>query len=130
MLQWAYMINGIRCGTALMVLGMFLECGAAEPAKESGRLDRKNLLIYRDDSGMVRPVKEVGDWLRRRESILRGMQEIMGPLPARDKRCPLEVKIEEEVDCGTYVRRLVTYSSEPNSRVPAYLLVPKDALAE
>jgi dienelactone hydrolase len=32
------------------------------------------------------------------------------------------------VDCGKYVRRLVTYASEPGSRVPAYLLVPKDAL--
>jgi hypothetical protein len=38
------------------------------------------------------------------------------------------MKIEEEVDCGKYVRRLITYSSEPGSRVPAYLCVPKAAL--
>jgi hypothetical protein len=39
------------------------------------------------------------------------------------------MKIEEEVDCGSYVRRLVTYASEPESRVPAYLLIPKNVLA-
>src|SRR5262249_39729272 len=37
-------------------------------------------------------------------------------------------KVEEEVDGGTYVRRLLTYASEPGGRVPAYLLIPKDVL--
>jgi dienelactone hydrolase len=32
------------------------------------------------------------------------------------------------VDCGSYVRRLIQYRSEPGSRVPAYLLIPKAAL--
>mgnify|MGYP003574983181 CR=1 FL=1 len=57
------------------------------------------------------------------------MQEVMGPLPGSEKRSPLEVKIEEEVDCGSYVRRLLTYQAEPGSRVPAYVLIPKAALA-
>ena len=52
----------------------------------------------------------------------------MGKLPGKEKRCPLDVKIEEEKDCGKYVRRLITYVSEPGSRVPAYFLVPKDLL--
>ena len=50
---------------------------------------------------------------------------MMGRLPGPEKRCPLDVKVEEEVDCGSYVRRLITYASEPGSRVPAYLLIPK-----
>src|SRR5262249_3974487 len=37
-------------------------------------------------------------------------------------------KVEEEVDCGDYIRRLVTYAAEPGSRVPAYLLIPKSVL--
>ena len=57
------------------------------------------------------------------------MQEIMGPLPGPEKRCPLDVKIDEEVDCGAYTRRLLTYQSEIGARVPAYLLIPKDVLA-
>jgi acetyl esterase/lipase len=52
----------------------------------------------------------------------------MGKLPGKEKQCALEPKVEEEVDCGTYVRRLLTYASEPGSRVPAYLLIPKPVL--
>jgi dienelactone hydrolase len=58
------------------------------------------------------------------------MQAIMGPLPGSEKRCALELKTESEVDCGTYVRRSISYSAEPGGRVPAYLLVPKRALME
>jgi dienelactone hydrolase len=58
------------------------------------------------------------------------MQTIMGPLPGKDKRCPLDVKMIEEVDCGQYVRRLISYQSEPGMRTPAYLLIPKAALKD
>ena len=53
---------------------------------------------------------------------------MMGPLPGSEKRCPLDPQVTEEVDCGDYIRRLVNYTSEPGSRVPAYLLIPKRAL--
>ncbi|MBT3602377.1 MAG: prolyl oligopeptidase family serine peptidase [Candidatus Latescibacteria bacterium] len=54
----------------------------------------------------------------------------MGPLPGDEKRCDLDVVIGEEVDCDTYVRRLISYQSEPDSRTPAYLLIPKKALKD
>jgi hypothetical protein len=95
----------------------------------SARWERMNLLVYRADNAGLRPVKSVADWQKRRAAILRAMQEVMGPLPGDDKRCPLDARIEEEVDCGDYVRRFITYASEPGSRVPAYLLVPKFVLA-
>jgi len=69
-------------------------------------------------------------WLERRRTILENMQGVMGPLPGAEKRVPLDMQVSEETDCGTYVRRLLTYASEPGSRVPAYLLIPKSALAE
>ena len=53
------------------------------------------------------------------------MQEVMGPLPGTEKRVSLDVHLREEVDCGSYVRRLIDYASEPGGRVPAYLLIPK-----
>jgi len=56
------------------------------------------------------------------------MQRIMGPLPGADKRVPLEAAMEEEVDCGGYVRRTIRYTAEPRGKVPAYLLIPKRAL--
>ncbi|HUG89908.1 MAG TPA: hypothetical protein VML55_03680, partial [Planctomycetaceae bacterium] len=92
------------------------------------RLPRDRLLVYRGADGGVQPVRSVEDWLKRRDEIVRGMQAVMGRLPGDEKRCPLDVQVEEEVDCGSYVRRLITYASEPASRVPAYLLVPKAAL--
>jgi len=93
------------------------------------RLDRENLLIYRDGQGRILPVRSVADWQKRRSEILAGMQQVMGPLPGDEKRCALDVQVQEEVDCGSYVRRLITYASEPGGRVPAYLLIPKQALA-
>ena len=93
------------------------------------RLERTNLLVFRDVAGNAVPVKSVKDWERRRAEVVRGMERVMGLLPGAAKRCPLEMKIEEETDCGSYMRQLITYASEPGGRVPAYLLVPKAALS-
>jgi hypothetical protein len=41
----------------------------------------------------------------------------------------LDVKVQEEVDVGLYVRRLITYQSEPGSRTPAYLCIPNAVLS-
>ena len=46
-----------------------------------------------------------------------------------DLKTALDVRIEEETDCGPFVRRLISYQSAQGDRVPAYLLVPKQALA-
>jgi dienelactone hydrolase len=99
-------------------------CAAAD------RLPRTNLLCYAGSAGSVAPVKTTADWQKRRAQILDAFQKITGPFPGPEKRCPLDVKIEEEVDCGEHVRRLISYASEPGARVPAYLLVPKRALTD
>jgi dienelactone hydrolase len=80
-------------------------------------------------AGRDRP-KSVEDWLRRRQMILSAMQDVMGPLPGRAKRCPLDMRVVEEADAGSYLRRLISYAAEPGGRVPAYLLVPKILLSE
>ncbi len=104
-------------------------CGVmASTLAPAGQLSRTNLLQFVAANGAVRTIHSTNDWTTRRALILRAMQEVMGAFPANAKRVPLEVKIEEEVDCGDYVRRFLAYTSEPGSRVPAYLLVPKRAL--
>src|SRR5437899_3097038 len=102
----------------------------AELVVPPSRLPRTNLLVYHNRKADVVPVRSKADWLKRRAEIVAGMQTIMGPLPGAEKRCPLDLKIESEVDCDSYLRKLVTYSAEPGSRVPAYLLIPKTALAQ
>ncbi len=106
---------------ALALLGVPMSDGAE-------KLSHTNLLQFIAADGAIETVRSTNDWNVRRQSILRAMQEVMGPLPGNEKRCPLDVKLEEEVDCGDYVRRFISYASEPGSRVPAYLLVPRAAL--
>jgi dienelactone hydrolase len=100
----------------------------ASPFMRAASLSRTNLLEFISADGAVKTVRTANDWNIRRAAILRAMQSVMGPLPGDSKRVPLDVKVEEETDCGGYLRRLLTYTSEPGSRVPAYLLVPKGTL--
>jgi hypothetical protein len=109
-----------------LLIGM---CGVATADEPLPRLPRDNLLVYRGPDGKPVAVSSVEDWVKRRAEVIRGMETVMGKLPGDTKRCPLEMKVDEEVEGETYLRRLVTYASEPGSRVPAYLLIPKDVLA-
>ena len=122
----------------VFLLGLFLfgrgggpNALAAEPlpAASTNRLDRANPLLYRNAAGEIVTATSVDEWLQRRAAILTGMQEVMGPLPGPEKRCPLDVEIHEAADCGSYIRRYITFSPEPKGRIPAYLLIPKKALA-
>src|SRR4051812_48308999 len=117
----------LRISASVMLLFCFTGIAFGTVTPIAPRLPHTNLLVY-TYKGEILPVKTKSDWQKRRASILQGMQEVMGPLPGKSKLCPLDVKMEEEVDCGTYVRRFITYASEPGSRVPAYLCIPKAAL--
>ncbi|MDR3402582.1 MAG: prolyl oligopeptidase family serine peptidase [Chthoniobacter sp.] len=103
-------------------------CGSALARAESSA--RHPLMEYPDGSGTWLPVSTRADWALRRRAILAAMQTMMGPVPGAEKRCPLDVQVREEADAGTYVRRAITYASEPGSRVPAYLLIPKRLLSD
>jgi len=124
---------GVRAWVRLTVLTLLLliahpapaPAQTNDPVAASARLPRTNLLVYHNRRGVVLAVKSKADWQKRRTEILRGMQEIMGPLPDKPRRKAPEVRMETELDCGSYVRRFITYESEPGSRVPAYLLIPK-----
>jgi hypothetical protein len=114
-----------------LFLALVLPCrGLAAPGTPAApaRLSRTNLLVFHDRTGAVAPVKSKSDWQQRRAEILRGMTEVMGPLPGREKWCPFDLRTDQKTNCGSYTRLFVTYASEPGSRVPAYLLVPNQAL--
>jgi hypothetical protein len=108
---------------------MFFAASLPLAGAESTRLDRHNLLEYRNAQGEIAPVRSIAEWRLRRAEIIAGMQQVMGPLPGPAKRVPLDIRTEEEKDFGAYVRRRITYQSEPGSRVPAHLFIPKEALA-
>lgn len=119
------------CYLLLIALAPLLPGCTVKPAMlplAPDRLPSTNLLVYRAGGNRWAPVKTTVQWEQRRREIVLGMQKIMGPLPGPDRRCPLDVKILMETDHGSYVARSLSYASEPGSRVPADLLIPKSAL--
>lgn len=87
--------------------------------------DHTKLMVVRNTSGGETPVKTRADWAVRRDHILGHLQEVMGPLPGAERRVPLDVRVVATFDETDYVRKKVTFATEPGDRVPAWLLVPK-----
>jgi len=82
-------------------------------------------MVYRDQHGIERPVQTADDWAVRREHILAGMQEVMGPLPDRSKLPALDVRTTRRLEGDGFVRLTISFVAEGNDRVPAHLYLPK-----
>jgi pimeloyl-ACP methyl ester carboxylesterase len=61
-----------------------------------------------------------------RAAIRKKMEQVMGPLPGKDRIVPLDVKVLEETKLEKYTRIKLTYAAEKDDRVPAYLLIPNE----
>ena len=110
---------------AVILIGLLALGAFAAPAEAPLYPDRSDLLKLRDSSGKETRITDTKAWAQRREHILANLQKVMGPLPGPEKRVPLDVRIESETDGGSYVRKKLTYFSEPGDPIPAYLLIPK-----
>ncbi len=86
--------------------------------------NHQDLSFVLDRDGKRKPIKTAVDWEPRREHILANFQRVTGPLPSPLRRVPLDVKVVEEVRVGSLRRRKLTYQSDPDDRVPAYLFLP------
>jgi dienelactone hydrolase len=91
-------------------------------------LSRTNLLEYKAADGTKKNATTTAEWENRRKDALAAFQQVAGPLPGPEMRSALDPQVIEETDCGSYVRRLIHYTSQPGGKVPAYLCVPKTAL--
>ena len=96
---------------------------------QGSRLPPFDLLVHRDSSGTVRPVRTNADWKKRRESILLGAEAVMGSFPKPLNRLPPKMVVVDEVDAGTYVRRSINYFVSKDFPVPAHLCIPKKILS-
>ena len=92
----------------------------------SGQSDRPatDLLVYENRSGKTKSIRSSRQWQKQRQKILNGMQLVMGPLPDASKKVPLDLQIIEEVTIANVRRLKITFATEANDRVPAYLLIP------
>lgn len=117
-------------------IGLFLivsvgDCHQPAPAI-AAELDRDRVMQFLDDAGAIRQVTTISDWHRRRDSIIAAMHSVMGEFPpgtrSGAKRSVPTVEVIEEVDCGSYVRRMILYRTQPDCETPAYLCIPKALL--
>src|SRR6185436_12859400 len=60
----------------------------------------------------------------RRQHILAGMVEAMGPLPDPSRRLPVNMDTVSRGATDKSVSRRINFTAEPGDRVPAYLLIP------
>lgn len=79
----------------------------------------------RDAAGMSRQIKTPFEMAIRRQHILDGMMAAMGPMPDPSQRVPLDMETISSEETEKYVRRRIQFHSEPNDRVPAFLLMPR-----
>lgn len=96
---------------------------SAEPPVPSYR-DHTQLLVYQDASGHEQPVRTADEWAVRRQQILTGMQAVMGPLPDRVVREPLDAQLREEEQGDGYRRFTLTICAEGKDRLPLDLYLP------
>ncbi len=89
--------------------------------------DKTDLLTYIAPDGNAQPIETAADWPKRRAHILANMQQVMGPMPGAERKVPPDVQVLGEEDFPRYVRKKISIAVESWDRLPAYLLVPKEA---
>jgi dienelactone hydrolase len=109
----------------LDLVALLLAMGqAGQAAPPPFYADKLNLMVVRDEAGRERPVQTLADWQKRRGHILANLELVMGPMPPGSKRVPLDVQTTEEVREAAFTRRRITFATEADDRVPAYLFLP------
>ena len=101
--------------------------GDQAPAPKAPRPPRyqdHSRLLHIAGSAGSRPIQTRFDWRVRRDQILAGMEQAMGPLPGPEQRVPLDLRVLKSEPGKRYVRQTITFAAEPGNRVPAYLLIP------
>jgi dienelactone hydrolase len=86
--------------------------------------DHAKLLVVRDRQGHERAIENLADWNVRRDHILAHFQEVAGALPGGERRVPLDVQIISTTTEAGFVRKKISFATEPGDRVPAWLLIP------
>ena len=87
-------------------------------------VDHTDLTFTLDRKGTKTPIRAIADWDIRRGHILDNMARVMGPFPSQLQRVPLDVKEVEQAKVGDLIRRKITYQSDANDRVSAYIFTP------
>lgn len=112
----------MRIFLVYLLLGSAWGIVRAEPPVPQYPNKRDLLVLKRGEK--FDPITSAKDWAARRQAILDGMQEIMGPLPSLKEKVPLDIKYIEETKTPKFIRKKLTFAVDKGDRVPAWLLLP------
>lgn len=111
-----------RVVSCLIVVAMLINLARADdPVRYDEHLD---LMYWRDAKQQRQAIRSAEDWQMRRGHVVANLQQAMGPLPGDKFRVPLDVKMLDEQRIGRVIRRKVSYQSDPDDRVTAWLFLP------
>lgn len=116
-----------RVSEGLLLALLIASVSSAEdkPTSATKNTDHENVSYFSQPDGSRSPIRTAADWQHRREQILAGMQEVMGPLPRPESPVPLDVQTLEEHKEDGYVRRKIAYHTDDPKRLTyAWLLLP------
>jgi len=125
----------IQAAWALSMVGARLPVALGQEVSPSPAIrapsypDHTRLLVVRNGQGRELPAVGPADWNVRRDHILAHFQEVAGPLPGGERRVPLEIQVVSTTRETGFVRKKISFATEPGDRVPAWLLIP-DAPAD
>lgn len=88
----------------------------------------KTMVVQQDGQVHSVPLDNAVAVGRRREQILSQMELVMGALPDSHRRTPLDVELISAEQLDKYTRIKLSYAPETGDRVPAWLLIPRDAV--
>ncbi|WP_395737152.1 neutral/alkaline non-lysosomal ceramidase N-terminal domain-containing protein [Prosthecobacter sp.] len=96
------------------------------------QIDSPVAITYPDHSDLLtvrgRPVQTAADWAERVTDIKNNMQQVMGPLHDTSRWTPLNIQTISEEKTEKYLRRKIHFTPELGDTVPAWLLIPNDAV--
>src|SRR4051812_36329359 len=88
--------------------------------------EHSDLSYYLDANGYPRPILTPTDWQVRRQHVLAHMQTVMGQLPDRDRRVPMNMLQLEHAQVDKIIRDKIEYRTEADTVVRAYLFRPAE----
>ncbi|MBL8818335.1 MAG: alpha/beta fold hydrolase [Planctomyces sp.] len=113
----------VNAGTEVPTDSHILTSDEVKPSASRYK-DHTKVMMLRDASDQETPITTPEQMGIRRAHILDGMMEAMGPFPSPEQRVPLDIRVESEEMADGYLRKRISFASEPDDRVPAWLLIP------
>jgi acetyl esterase/lipase len=124
--MWRLKLAGFAWITLEVLVGG--RVGIADQPITGASRNERSLLVLAQPDGQDRKIASAGDWVKRRQQILAGLEAAMGALPDRKNLPPLGIREIKREQGEGYVRLTISFAAhladEPEDRVPAHLYLP------